>query len=67
MMNPLGYIGLCIMIMVPVLGVLGKLKRSDLLTKTMRYLETAIRKPHVALPLALIVVANWIWNITKGL
>ncbi len=30
-------------------------------------MERFVRKPHYAIPLAILVIANWIWNISKGL
>jgi len=29
--------------------------------------ETYLKRPQLAIPLVIIVIINWIWNITKGL
>ena len=30
-------------------------------------IETLLKRPIIAIPLILLVIINWIWNITKGL
>lgn len=66
-LNPLGYLGVLIMVVVPILGISGRLNGSHLFTKTMRIVEVLLRKPRIALPLVGLVLMNWVWNIYKGL
>lgn len=41
-------------------------KKSTLLSAYL-YIENVIRKPPIAVLLVILVLINWVWNITKGL
>lgn len=65
--NPFGILVIAVMFFAPLWigwdAITGK--SSFLLTYARA--ERWIRKPGVAVPLVMLVLANWIWNITKGL
>ena len=65
--NPLGIIVALIMLIAPVWImfdiVAGKKTLSDFYRKT----EVFLKKTWIAIPLILLVIINWIWNITKEL
>lgn len=65
--NPMGYIVAFIMLVVPVWILMdiifGKKSLLDCYQKT----EKRIRNPKLAIPLIVLVVINWLWNITKVL
>jgi hypothetical protein len=66
-LNPLGIIIIVLMIIIP-FGVgydllLKKISFMNLYSKT----ESIIRRKWVAIPAILLIVINWIWNISKGL
>ncbi len=65
--NPFGILVIGIMFLAP-LWVLWDTAtgKSTFLLRYARA-ERWIRKPRVAVPLLVLVLANWIWNITKGL
>jgi hypothetical protein len=67
LINPLGYVVAFIMLLGPAwIGF-------DLITKRKTFFEfyqkteSKLKKPGYALPLILLLLMNWIWNITKGL
>lgn len=65
--NPLGYIVAIIMLLTPAWVLLDiATKRKSLLELYLK-IETYLRQPKFAIPLILLVVINWIWNIIKGL
>ena len=65
--NPFGIIIATVMLLTPAWifadVAFGKSTLLDFYRKT----ETLLKKPGVAIPLVLLVAANWIWNIMKGL
>lgn len=65
--NPLGIPIAILMIVTPVWLIFDLVRRKESLYKFYCKTEDIIRRPTVALTLATLVVANWIWNITKGL
>jgi hypothetical protein len=52
--NPIGYLVAIIMLIAPIFDFYLKI-------------ETYLKRPKIAIPLILLVIINWIWNITKGL
>lgn len=67
LLNPLGYIVATVMLILPIWLIFDMALGKATLLKAYRELETTLRKKWVAVPLILLVLANWIWNITKGL
>lgn len=65
--NPLGWILIVMIIVFPVWILTDAVKRKpQLYQTTQRFLEK-LREPRVALFFILLLAANWIWNIVKGL
>jgi len=65
--NPLGYIVAFIMLSSPIWIIVDILtKRKTLFTFYLK-IESFCRKPQFAIPLLVLLLFNWIWNITKGL
>lgn len=65
--NPLGYLIVAIMLFTPVWIVIDLAKNSDSFLNAYYRFEKSLRKPMISIPLVLIMIINWIWNITKGL
>ena len=65
--NPFGLLIAIIMLLVPIWIIFDiAFKKKTLYDFYFRF-ESFIRKPIVAIPLVLLVIINWLWNITKGL
>jgi len=65
--NPMGLIISCIMIVTPIWILMDVTTRGNTLLRFYERTEYFLKKPMVAIPLILIVLLNWIWNIIKGL
>lgn len=65
--NPLGYIIAVIMVLIPLWLLIDVLIKKKSLFKFYIKMETYLKKPQLAIPLIVLVLINWIWNITKGL
>lgn len=65
--NPLGYIIGLIMLISPLWISFDVVTRKSSLFAFYKKLEFNLKKTQYALPLLLLVIFNWIWNITKGL
>ena len=65
--NPIGYIVALIMLFAPVWIIADMILRNNSLFNFYQIIESHLKKPKYALPLILLVIINWIWNITKGL
>lgn len=65
--NPLGIPVALILVITPVWLLFDLLLRKRSFYNFYCHAEAIIRRPPVAFTLATLVVANWIWNITKGL
>ena len=66
-LNPLGYIIAIIMVVAPIWILTDLFLRSNTLFDFYQKTETFLRKRKYAIPLILLVIINWIWNIIKGL
>ena len=66
-LNPIGYLVAIIMLTAPVWIIVDIILRSNSLFNLYQKIELYLKKPKYAIPLILIVIINWIWNITKGL
>jgi hypothetical protein len=66
-LNPLGYIIALIMLITPVWMIVDLILRKNSLFKSYQKIETHLQKPQFAIPLIVLVIINWIWNINKGL
>ena len=67
LLNPFGYIVALIMLLSPVWIVIDLVSKRDTLFICYQKTERLLVKPKLAIPLSFLVLANWIWNITKGL
>lgn len=67
LINPLGYLIACIMIILPTWIALDLISKRNSLLYTYKKAEQYLSKPNVAVPLILLVILNWIWNISKSL
>jgi|WetSurMetagenome_2_1015567.scaffolds.fasta_scaffold03880_3 hypothetical protein len=65
--NPLGTIVALIMVITPLWLIYDITTRRKTLLEGYRRMENIIRRPYVAIPLIVLVLINWIWNISKGL
>ena len=65
--NPLGLISFVVMVVSPLWIVVDLITKSDTLLQMYLQIESLVRRRHVAIPLIILVLANWIWNIFKGL
>lgn len=65
--NPLGLILAALLMVLPVWIGRDILAKSDSFYRAYKKTEQAIRQRKIAIPLILLVTANWIWNIFKGL
>lgn len=67
LINPLGVLSLLLMLFATILLLLDLLSKKILLYQLFQKIEFWIKKPMFYLPLLVILLANWGWNIQKGL
>lgn len=65
--NPLGLVLAALLAVVPVWLLADAVRRRSSLHRCYLRVEAALHRRAVFVPLAFIFVANWIWNILKGL
>jgi len=65
-LNPIGYIVALIMLISPIWIISDVIFRNNSLFKLYQIIESHLKKTKYAIPLVLLVIINWIWNITKG-
>jgi hypothetical protein len=65
--NPLGCVVASIMLIAPIWLFADILTKKDTLFIFYQKIETHLKRPKIAIPLLLLVIINWIWNITKGI
>lgn len=65
--NPIGYLVAIIMLIVPIWILIDTIKRTKTLFDIYLKIEIYLKRPKIAIPLILLVIINWIWNITKEL
>lgn len=65
--NPLGYIVAFIMLIAPVWIFIDVLFKSNSLFRFFQIMENRLKKTKYATILILLIIINWIWNITKGI
>lgn len=66
-LNPLGYLALVCLIVLPVWLLRDLVRQQASLYQTYQYLEATIRKPKYAIPAIALMLANWCWNLVKTL
>lgn len=67
LINPFGLLLAIIMILTPIWIAFDVIAKKNTLFSLYGKLETHLKKPIVAIPLIILVIFNWIWNIIKGL
>jgi hypothetical protein len=65
--NPIGILLVLIMIIVPIWIIYDYFTNKETLLKAYLKTETILKNKKIALPLIMMVMINWIWNIIKGL
>lgn len=65
-LNPIGYIVAIIMLITPVWIAADVTFKNNSLFKCYQIIENHLKNPKYAIPLILLVIINWIWNISKG-
>lgn len=63
--NPLGYLALAFLIVIPMWIVYDLWQQTQSLKEAYQQAEAKLKRPQFAWPLALLLLANWIWNIFK--
>ena len=66
-LNPIGYIVALIMLIAPVWIIVDIILKNNSLFVCYQKIESHLKKPKYTIPLILLVIINWIWNIIKGL
>jgi len=67
LINPLGNIVFLIMFFSPIWILFDILLKKDSYFKSFLIFERNIKKPKVYIPILLLILINWIWNINKQL
>ena len=65
--NPLGLLVAAIMVLAPLWILIDVVTKRKTLFELYKKIETYLNKPQYSIPLILLVIANWIWNVTKAL
>jgi hypothetical protein len=65
--NPFGVIIMSILVLAPLWITYDVVSQKDSLLRTYNRTELFLRQKWIAIPLILLVILNWIWNIYKGL
>ncbi|WP_158524860.1 DUF2752 domain-containing protein [Mesonia sp. K7] len=65
--NPLGFLGFAVLIIIPLWLLFDVLQKKHTLYLVFLRLEKNIKKTPIAIILILLIITNWIWNIAKNL
>ncbi len=65
--NPFGLIIAGIMLFVPLWIFMDLILKKKTFFEFYIYTESNLKRKSIAIPLLIIVLINWIWNVTKGL
>ncbi len=65
--NPLGIFTFALMVVIPPWALYDKIFNRVTLYLTYKKMEEKLNKLYISIPLIILVIANWIWNIYKGL
>lgn len=65
--NPFGYMIAFIMLLAPLWILFDIGTKRKTLFQFYKIIESRLKNPGLSIPLAVLVLINWIWNITKGL
>jgi hypothetical protein len=65
--NPIGLLIAIIMLIAPVWIIKDVIQGNNSLFSFYQSIEKQLKKPKYAIPLILLIIINWIWNINKGI
>lgn len=65
--NPLGYIVITIMLFAPIWIFFDLVLKNESLFEFYQKTETFLKRPSFSIPIIMLLIANWIWNISKEL
>lgn len=65
--NPIGYLVAIVMLIAPIWIITDTIKKTKTLFDFYIKIEIYLKRPKIAIPLILLVIINWIWNIIKVL
>lgn len=65
--NPLGFLLILFLIILPVWIVIDILRKDDSLLRSFLQTEQLFRQKKIAIPVIVLILLNWYWNIYKGL
>ncbi len=65
--NPIGLLLLIVMVVTPLWIIIDLLSRNQSFYRFYIRTEQFLQKKTVAIPLIILILANWIWNIWKGM
>lgn len=63
--NPLGYLAAVLLLITPVWICIDLALHTDSLLRAYNTTVSVVQRPAVYIPLALLLLLNWIWNIMK--
>jgi hypothetical protein len=67
MLNPFSYLILAAMALLPFILMYDFILKKELTYQLYKKMEMQFKKPIIYIPSILLILVNWIWNITKGL
>jgi hypothetical protein len=65
--NPIGALLLPMLVVIPLWIIFDLITKKSSLHNFYLKIEVVIRRKAVAVPAIVLVIANWMWNISKGL
>ncbi len=65
--NPLGFLLLLILLISPIWIIADVLMKSESLHRFYLRVEKLLQNRMVAVPMVVLILLNWLWNISKGL
>lgn len=66
-LNPMGFLGATTLIILPLWMLFDLFSKQMTLWNVWLRFEVFLRKPRVFLPLIVLILLNWIWNVYKEL
>lgn len=63
--NPLGFLAAALLVIVPVWICIDLIRNSSSMLNTYNRVILQINKPRTYIPCIILLIANWIWNLTK--
>jgi hypothetical protein len=66
-LNPIGYILFIAILILPIWIVYDLVSKKETCMISLNRLQFQLNRPAIAIPLILLILANWAWNISKGI